>query len=353
MTAAALTWQAHRWLAIAALGTREDSIAAWREWSARFSLDTIDAESFWILPLLHRKLSFESVAHPDRPRLAGVYKQMRWRNAIALERIHGLLERLQHADCDGAPGPLGSLSLRGGEDAVPLEPFELVVPAAHLETADAELRALGWKPLLSLPEPALRPFLAGVRYLHPETVAVRLAWRPFGLDCAPDADDRFWESCAPALPGETFALADAVDRVVMAFQNGSWLQALVVMSRLAGEAPAARVVARARALGIGERWVAACTERGASPIPGVPPALLDAASGRGVLPVPDSSVQLVRLAGRHWRRYRRCRPESRPGSFGAYLFGFYRYVWQAPGLAALLAQGCRRSTARAVRSHPR
>lgn len=351
MNAAASTWHAHRLLAIATLGARADSIAAWQEWSARFSLDTIDAEGYWILPMLHRKLSLEGVEHPDRPRLAGVYKQMRWHNAIAAERISGLLGRLRDANCDGVPGPLASLSLCGGEEAVPLDPFELAVPAARLDTADAVLQALGWKPSLPLPEPVLRPFFAGLRYLHPETVAVRLAWRPFGLDCAPDADARLWERCAAAPAVAALVLADAVDRVVMAFQHDSWLQALVAMNRLAREAPAVRVVARARELGIEEKWVEVCTSQGATPIPGVPPALLDAATGQGVLPVPDSSMQLARLARRHWRRYRRCPPESRPGSFGAYLSGYYRHVWQAPGLAQMLAQGCRRGAARAIRSN--
>ena len=167
---------------------------------------------------------------------------------------------------------------------------------------------------------------------------------------APEADANLWENCVPTASfGSRLRMADPVNRIVMAFQNASWLQAIVVMSRLTIAAPATAVVARGRALGIREKWVEACALPGSSPIPGVPRALLDAGPRHRLQPLPDSSAPLLQLAAGHWRRYRNCPPALRPAGFGTYLGGYYRYFWQAPDLAQLFVIGCRRVAIRSMR----
>ncbi|HLF31641.1 MAG TPA: hypothetical protein VI566_11515 [Xanthomonadales bacterium] len=309
--------RSHRLLATAALADTATAIDAWRRWSAEFDLDTLDGEAYWILPLLYCNLARAEFNDPERPRLAGVYKQMRMRNALSLPRLQELLGRLRQLDCDMLPGSLTSLVLTGEEEAISLDPCELLVPAKALETADSVMQAQGWKPLMPLPPLLLLPFVASARYRHDTAGDAILTWRPFGLDCPMEQDAGLWQRAGwRESGGAAIRLADPVDRLLMENAKGRWLKICVLMDRLALQLPATT--------------------------PGIPTP--------GLAAPPDAEASLPRLAVRHWKRYRRCPATQRPPGFVRYLQTYYRYAWQPRGLRDVFLIALQRTRVRFART---
>jgi hypothetical protein len=316
----------------AALSDGPDALDAWRRWSTEFDLDSLDTEGFWILPLLYTNLTKGDFQHPERRRLAGVYKQMRLRNALAQPRLRGLIERLQEAGADALPGPITSLVLLGLDDAIPLSPVQLLVPAEVLEVADALLQSLDWRPEMPLPPEPLTPFVACVRYRHHEAGDLRLCWRPFGPDGPPELDATCQQRSASHHIGKiAVRAAHPVDLLLMACRNNSLVQTSVLMKRLAPRTDWGAAESRSRELGLEREWRALVGTSPPELIHGVPAPVMQGQVDAKSRPRGDESVSLRRLADRHWKRFHRCTHRARPSSFVAYLAAYHEYAWQTTG----------------------
>jgi len=305
--------RSHRLLAKVALSPHEDAIAAWRQWTTEFSLDELDGEGYWILPLLFSKLSGAGLGElpgdfPERQRLAGVYKQMRMRNAIAEPRLWQALDSLAQAGCDVLPGAISALPLAGGEAAIALDPCELLVPAQSLVVAHSIFQSLGWQTLMPLPPNELQPFVASVRMRHDKAGDAILCWRPFGLDSPVAQDAGLWQRAAAVPAGErAIRLPQPADQLRMIRERGTYLQQCVLMNRL-----------------------------------GNPIDLI----GPSTRTLQDAVVSLPRLAARHWRRFKSCSAALRPPGFLTYLLAYYRHAWQVEGFFEACVTASKRMAAR-------
>lgn len=308
--------RSHHLLALAAVSPAHEALAAWRNWSAEFSLDTLDGEGYWILPLLFSNLSGAGSGglpgdFPERQRLAGVYKQMRLRNAIAEPLLRQALDSMAQEGCDVLPGAVTALALAGGETAIALDPCELLAPVQSLAAATAILQSRGWQTLMPLPPDPLRPFVESVRLRHPQAGDVVLRWRPFGLDAPVEQDTGLWHRAVTVRAGgRAIRQPEPSDLLRMVQGRGTWLQQCVLKDRL--------------------RMPFDATSAS-------PAALTDAA------------VSLPRLAARHWLRYRSCTPDLRPRGFLRYLIDYYRYAWQARSPAQLVRATFKQVGARKAR----
>jgi hypothetical protein len=308
-------------------------VEAWQLWAEEFTLDALDAEAYWILPMLYRNLLQAGFDHAERPRLAGIYKQMRLRNAIAQQSLQEVLESLDQKHCEVIPGTFTALVLCG-EEAISLDPVELLVPVHSVEPALAVLRSGGWKPLLPLPPPPLLPFVPSVRCRHDSAGDLTLCWRPFGLDCAVENDGSLWRRSVLGGTGtRAIRLADPVDQLLMTVQGGHFLQVCVMLHRTFPAVSGRDLAGRVQELGLAPLWPGLTESPASAMSEGIPARLMQAPSRAVVFcSLPDSRVSLPRLAMRHWRRYRRCHARLRPSSFLAYGLQYYRYAWQSGNL---------------------
>jgi len=345
--------RSHRLLLTAALSDGVVALEAWRCWTEEFDLDSVSTEGFWLLPLLYRNLTTEDFQGPQKQRLAGVYKQMRLGNAIACSQLLNLIGSLKQAGIDTIPGAITSLSLVDKDIAIPISPFELLVPVGTLETADYLLQSRNWEPLMPVPPARLRPFVAGVRYRHRNGGDLRLNWRPFGLDCPLDQDAGCWQRAARRQSGSTTPrLADPVDLLLMACREKPLLQSSVLMNRLAHGVDWVEAESRSRKLALKRDWLALA---GASPpelVHGVPAPIMQGYVDPKARTQPDDSVSLKRLTRRHWRRYHRCQKTARPSNFSGYLVSYYQYAWQTSGTLTLLLAVMRKAFGRVRGIHP-
>jgi len=330
-------------LVTAALAAAPQAREAWELWAEEFELNALDEEGYWILPLLYCSLVQAGIEHADRPRIAGVYKQMCLRNAIALPCLQEVLDELDQRQCDVLPGPLTSLVL-AGEDAIALEPGELLVAMDYLEAAHSVLQSCGWKPLMPLPPRLLQPFVTSVRYRHDKAGDLFMCWRPFGLDCPVEEDASLWRRAKWSESG--IRLADPTDCLLMAAQRASFLQLCVVLHRLSHRVNIPAWAGREEQLGLAPIWARLPSASGKELIAGIPDCLVRSPLNIEIAAAPDNAASLSRLITRHWQRYRRCPAAQRPSSFISYLGCYYRYTWQTPGLVQFVSKAIQRAVRR-------
>ncbi len=330
--------RSYRLLITAALADAAHAREAWQLWTAEFTLDALDGEGYWILPMLYCRLLQAGVEQAERPRLAGVYKQMRLRNAIAHQHLQEVLEALGQKQCAVVPGAITSLVLCG-EAAVSLDPGELLVPVDCLDLAHSVLQSCGWKPALPLPPPLLRPFVPSVRYRHEKAGDLILCWRPYGLDCPVEHDDSLWRRSAWSQTGaQSIRLADPVDRLLMTVQKGYFLHVCVMLHRTFPEVTGPALAGRVKELGLAPLWPGLTESLTEGMVAGIPTGLMQAQPRHMAFSSPpDDKVSLPHLAMRHWQRYRRCPAPLRPPGFLSYLLHYYRYVWQSGSFVQIVS----------------
>jgi hypothetical protein len=114
----------------AALVPGPEGLAAWRAWRARTSLDALDRDSGWLLPLLYDALHRQGVAPALLARYRNVYLHTWYRNHLLLARARPALARL--ARPGAAPVLVGgaamALGYHAGLAVRPLEALTVLLP---------------------------------------------------------------------------------------------------------------------------------------------------------------------------------------------------------------------------------
>lgn len=181
-----------------AVGPEAGVAAAWQRWLGASALETLDAGSARLLPLLMPRLHLLPGDDPARGRIAGAYRRafyhaslLRARAARALAALHAV-----HVPTlvlkGGALGPLhyGDPALRQMND------FDALVPTADAAVALRALLREGWQP--SQPAPAaLISAYHGTGLRSADGFDFDLHWNL--LDEAPesDADAPAWDAALP------------------------------------------------------------------------------------------------------------------------------------------------------------
>ncbi len=128
----------HDLLLRAALLRGPEAIDAWTQWRARTSIDALDSDSQWLLPLLDRNLRALGVPGDARVRYHNVYRHNWYKNQVLLRRAEPALHALQRARLqpvrlkpdatyDGSVVLLGGAALALAHyDAIGARPFSVV-----------------------------------------------------------------------------------------------------------------------------------------------------------------------------------------------------------------------------------
>lgn len=140
---------AQRQLLRAALLSGDAALEAWARWQASCSVDTLDAESQWLLPLLYCNLQSNGVDEQRLLRYAAVYRHNFYKNALLLQALIDALRSSRLAGGDVIVINAAALALRyyPRQGARPIRVLDVVLPDAGLRPLADALRLRGWRSL--------------------------------------------------------------------------------------------------------------------------------------------------------------------------------------------------------------
>ena len=175
----------------------------WQDWHAQIKIESLDADSLSLLPLLYRNLVDEKIdpEPQERIRLRGAYLDILGRNLTLFNRAKPLLQALNEAG-------LQTMLLKGSALASlyypdngvrPMADIDLLIRTHQTEEGIASLLQQGWEP---------RPrrweqFTKSYRQIAPSHEFIKgrqsidLHWHVLPECCQPDADDDFWDTAVP------------------------------------------------------------------------------------------------------------------------------------------------------------
>lgn len=192
----------YRLLLHAALDPQERAQAAWREWNSLYDLDTTEAASRRLLPLVHQNLSSAGMDDVQLKKLGGIRRYTWCENQLLFRHGAAALRALARAGIPtmalkGAPLALvyyGEMSLR------PMRDLDLLVPPEKLAEAMMILRGLGWTPKDPWPGEDLEAF-AHTRHAHgfanKTNQQIDLHGYIFPQSTRSQDEACFWEASAP------------------------------------------------------------------------------------------------------------------------------------------------------------
>ena len=188
----------HQLLLRAALVEQAEACRAWEQWrAAGGNIDSVDAQTFHLLPLVYRSLEASGVADPDLARLKGVYRHAWTANQQRAHRTALALDCLRR---EGIPtmvlgGAAVSVSHYRDLGVRRLDDSAVLVPPDDAERALSVLRACGWSMRARIePRRVLRSAHA-TTLVQPSGDQLLLHWRvlPESID-----DKDFWSAAVNA-----------------------------------------------------------------------------------------------------------------------------------------------------------
>lgn len=203
---------------------RERAEAAWREVRPRLDLDVMEEGSYFLMPLLYRRLSELAIADVDLPRLKGIYKRTWYRNQLLTESVQRPLGELRRRGISpvlllGAASTsryYSELGLRW------LEYFETIVPAVQFPKVAAVLEGCGFSAAFERRPNGLRPlpFLDDGGNVFVVCGAPPLDLLPPGQ--LAEGISRIRERSTPAdFGGETVVTLDPTDELLLVCLTGA------------------------------------------------------------------------------------------------------------------------------------
>lgn len=182
----------------AALSDQPIAEAAWNAWHDRVDLDSIDAGSYRLLPLLYSNLVRHGIASPLLTRLKGIHRHAWFRNQMLFRDIADIVHIFNARGIRTLLLKGAALSLTTYRDAAvrPMCDGDLLVPLRDSRSALAILREHGWVPQ---PEPDTWPprhrpswpFRRGTSH------EIDLHWHVIAGCLTERSDDDFWSAADP------------------------------------------------------------------------------------------------------------------------------------------------------------
>lgn len=246
----------------AALLAGEPALDAWAAWRETADLDTLEAASRRLLPLLYRSLARLGVEHPWMPKLKGVYRHSWSRNQLSLRTLEGVLELLRARGIDFMVLKGAALLADYYKDvgARPMDDVDVIVRVKDAPAAFAALVQGGWRTWSEDPARYV-PVYHALNFERGDEVAVDLHWHVLSIDCRERADDAFWQGAVPVLVGRATAKTlDPAAQLVHAIAHGRrwnplpgirWIADAVLILRAAPALDWERVVVLARERDLG------------------------------------------------------------------------------------------------------
>ncbi|MEA5619900.1 nucleotidyltransferase family protein [Cronbergia sp. UHCC 0137] len=137
----------HKYLLKAAVLTGEIVLTAWQNWRDLVDIETLDSNSYSLLPQLYQNLLAHGINDGEMARLKGIYRRCWYANQLQLKSLQAILSSLKERGIEGivlgnaAWGGLGKTKI---ENYRLISSFHLLINADCLELAIEHLASLNW-----------------------------------------------------------------------------------------------------------------------------------------------------------------------------------------------------------------
>ncbi len=201
------------------------ALAAFEQWPGQDDLDSVDAGSYRLLPLLYRNVRGLEVQAPILERLKGIHRHTWYKNQLLFRRIAGAVCALKEARIDTLVHKGAALAVQWYHDVGtrPMDDVDVLVPTRRAPDAFAVLEGLGWSAPYRNPRTLLRG-RAGIEFISDEGFRLDLHWHLL-LECLePDADAEFWGRSLPIeFSGVDTRTLEPADQLLQVLAHGcSW-----------------------------------------------------------------------------------------------------------------------------------
>ncbi|MEW5855839.1 MAG: nucleotidyltransferase family protein [Cyanobacteriota bacterium] len=173
----------------------KEAMDSWDKWKSSADIETLDVESYRLLPLLYRNLSAHGVTDLHMARLKGVYRRTWCENQVLLEKIADVIRSVQNAGIEIMLLKDTALNLHYYPDKGlrMIHNIEFLVhPADVLKTIDV-LTKIGWIAKGKIPN-IIAQFPHSLRFENKSKQYFYLRWHLFADAFQEDAEKDFWDS---------------------------------------------------------------------------------------------------------------------------------------------------------------
>ncbi|MEB3829142.1 nucleotidyltransferase family protein [Phormidium sp. CCY1219] len=219
----------------AAVETSEKAIAYWEEWSASVNIETLDSESYRLLPLLYRNLSQYHIGDRPLAKLKGVYRRTWCENQVIFKKLTEILQEFEAASIPSLLIKDAALCLLYYSDIGErtIHNFEILVCGEDAITAMKILSRMGWKPKKPIPD-RLSPSDCVWEFTTQSNLSLMLRWHLFWDAFGEPLEETFWQGARKTAVGDTFThVLHPTDRLFYISVAGGSRTPVVPLVRLA------------------------------------------------------------------------------------------------------------------------
>jgi len=182
---------------------RQEAIKAWEEWLNIVNVDTIEAGTQRMFPLLYVKLKEYNIDHPLMNRFKGIYRRTWYKNQIFFHHMVPLLKSFKDAGIDSIVLKGAALTVLYYKDLGlrHMSDFDLMIAPSDVKNALIILKTLGYMPIgytwESFDDKVLY-FQHGWGFKHTESeIDFDLHWHLLRENCGINDDDALWQHIQP------------------------------------------------------------------------------------------------------------------------------------------------------------
>lgn len=181
----------------AALLPNDPAGQAFADWQAAHSLETIRSDEYQLLPLLYHTLQRQSIEHPWKTRLTGIYRRTWYANQIVLRPLKEIAQSFEEAAIPTlwVGGALLAQTVYASEALRPVDSLELTVSRNSAHAAVQLLTDAGWQARNAAnfqPDIDDCRWLSSREFVRAEGETVRLHWHVLPAWPTEQADSVFF-----------------------------------------------------------------------------------------------------------------------------------------------------------------
>lgn len=128
---------------------REEAIKAWEKWLKIVNIDTLEAGTNRMFPLLYVKLKEYDIKHPLMDRFKGIYRQTWYKNQMIFHNVEPLLAAFKDAGIDAIVLKGAALTVLYYKDLGlrHMNDFDLMITPSNMTKALMVLQTLDYEPI--------------------------------------------------------------------------------------------------------------------------------------------------------------------------------------------------------------
>lgn len=199
----------------------QEAIKAWEEWLQIVNIDTVEAGTQRMFPLLYAKLKEYNIDHPLMNRFKGIYRHTWYKNQMTFHHIIPLLKGFEDAGIDALVLKGTALTVLYYKDLGlrPMSDFDLMIAPSDVKKALIILQTLGYVPSQGkweIFDSELLYIRHSIGFKHVNSKQeFDLHWHMIQENCGLNVDDTLWQHKQPISINNfhTFTL-DATDHLM-------------------------------------------------------------------------------------------------------------------------------------------